>query len=92
VKVVVCCALPTGYRHDRKILTGQAELHVDLALEAINYKKVDSHKLYTKKGNSSNTIVDCPYFTTNFIPLDGEIETVKTGVLYGIYVCSGTLQ
>jgi mannose-6-phosphate isomerase len=76
------------YDFDRKDANGQTrELHVDLALEAINYKKVDSHKLYTKKSNSSNTIVDCPYFTTNFIPLDGEIETVKTGESFTVYMC-----
>jgi mannose-6-phosphate isomerase len=76
------------YDFDRKDANGQTrELHVDLALEAINYKKVDSHKLYTKESNSSNTIVDCPYFTTNFIPLVGEVETIKTGESFTVYMC-----
>src|SRR6187402_253533 len=47
----------------------QRELHVDLALDAINYNKVDTHKKYDKAPNQSNAVVDCPYFTTNFLPL-----------------------
>jgi mannose-6-phosphate isomerase len=65
----------------------QRELHVDLALEAINYNKVDTHKKYDKELNQSNTVVDCPYFTTNFIPLDGNISVDKTGNSFTVYMC-----
>lgn len=76
------------YDFDRKDANGQTrELHVDLALEAINYNKIDSHRLYAKNNNSSNTIVDCPFFTTNFIPLDGEIQTLKEGKSFTVYMC-----
>ncbi|MBC7845771.1 MAG: class I mannose-6-phosphate isomerase [Flavobacterium sp.] len=65
----------------------QRELHVDLALEAINYNKVDTHKKYDKVSNQSNTVVDCPYFTTNFLPLDGEISVDKAGNTFTVYMC-----
>lgn len=65
----------------------QRELHIDLALEAINYNKVDTHKKYDKKPNQSNPVVDCPYFTTNFLPLDGTIPVDKTGNTFTVYMC-----
>ena len=65
----------------------QRELHVDLALEAINYNKVDTHKKYDKVINQSNSIVDCPYFTTNFLPLDGVLPVEKTGSSFTVYMC-----
>jgi mannose-6-phosphate isomerase len=63
------------------------ELHVDLALDAINYSTVSSQKLYQKKDNQSNSVVDCPYFTTQFIPLEGEFNVVKTGSTFTVYMC-----
>ena len=76
------------YDFDRVDAAGnQRELHVDLALDAINYNKVDTHKKYDKKLNQSNTVVDCPYFTTNFIPLDGKISVDKTGNSFNVYMC-----
>jgi mannose-6-phosphate isomerase len=76
------------YDFDRKDAQGNTrELHVDLALEAINYNKVNTFKEYTKEVNQSNTIVDCPYFTTNFLPLDGEKAMTKTGETFTVYMC-----
>jgi mannose-6-phosphate isomerase len=76
------------YDFDRVDAQGNTrELHVDLALEAINYNKVDTYKKYDRQLNQSNTVVDCPYFTTNFIPLDGEIELKKTGATFTVYMC-----
>ena len=63
------------------------ELHVDLALDAINYNTVSSHNHYQKNSNQSNPVVDCPYFTTQFIPLEGEIEVQKTGATFTVYMC-----
>jgi mannose-6-phosphate isomerase len=69
------------------------ELHVDLALDAINYNVVETQKEYTKKMNESNTVVDCPYFTTNFIPLDGVITVSKSGESFTVYMCvAGTFE
>lgn len=77
------------YDFDRKDANGNTrELHVDLALEAINYEKTDTQKAYSKNGNQSNTVVDCPYFTTNFIPLDGEIMVHKNGNSFTVYMCT----
>ncbi|MBF2707618.1 type I phosphomannose isomerase catalytic subunit [Flavobacterium soyangense] len=63
------------------------ELHVDLALEAINYNKIDTEKSYNTTLNQSNTVVNCPYFTTNFLPLDGKVEVNKTGNTFTVYMC-----
>ena len=76
------------YDFDRKDAQGNTrELHVDLALDAINYNKVDTHKKYETVSNQSNVIVDCPYFTTNIIPLDGKIEGNKNGETFTVYMC-----
>jgi mannose-6-phosphate isomerase len=76
------------YDFDRKDAQGNTrELHVDLALEAINYNKVNTFKEYTKDVNTSNTIVDCPYFTTNFIPLENKKQVENSGLSFVVYMC-----
>ena len=76
------------YDFDRVDATGATrELHVDLALEAINYNTVETKKEYTKNVNESNEVVHCPYFTTNFIPLDGKITVNKSEKSFTVYMC-----
>ncbi|WP_264535003.1 type I phosphomannose isomerase catalytic subunit [Flavobacterium sp. N1736] len=76
------------YDFDRKDAQGNTrELHVDLALDAINYNKVDTQKKYETKTNTSNVVVDCPYFTTNFLPLENKIEVSKSGASFTVYMC-----
>lgn len=76
------------YDFDRVDAQGNGrELHIDLALDAINYDKVDTFKEYSKKVNKSNKVVDCPYFTTNFIPLDGDLNVNKDGKSFTVYMC-----
>ena len=76
------------YDFDRKDANGNTrELHVELALDAINYDKVESERDYSKTENQSNTIVNCPYFTTNYIPLNGVIEVDKNGNSFTVYMC-----
>ena len=76
------------YDFDRVDAAGnQRELHVDLALDAINYKKIDTYKKYNKELNQSNSVVDCPYFTTNFLPLDGKVAVNKNGNSFTVYMC-----
>jgi mannose-6-phosphate isomerase len=76
------------YDFDRIDSQGNSrELHVDLALEAINYNKIETKKSYQTTLNQSNFVVDCPYFTTNFLPLDGKIEVSKTGNTFTVYMC-----
>jgi len=76
------------YDFDRVDAQGNTrELHIDLALDAINYNKVDTYRPYSKNLNQSNAIVDCPYFTTNFIPLDGKETVAKTADSFTVYMC-----
>jgi mannose-6-phosphate isomerase len=76
------------YDFDRVDAAGnQRELHVDLALDAINYNKIDTYKKYNRDLNLSNSMVDCPYFTTNFIPLDGKVAINKSGNSFTVYMC-----
>lgn len=82
------------YDFDRVDATGNLrELHVDLALDAINYDKVETHKTYSKETNKSNEIVHCPYFTTNYLPLNGTINVSKTSESFTVYMCTeGSFQ
>ena len=76
------------YDFDRKDAQGKTrELHVDLALDAINYKKVDTYKKYAKETDKSNVVVDCPYFTTNFIPLENGKAVENSGLSFVVYMC-----
>lgn len=76
------------YDFDRTDAQGnKRELHVDLALDAINYNKVETQKNYETKVNTSNVVVDCPYFTTNFIPLESKAEISKSGETFTVYMC-----
>lgn len=76
------------YDFDREDAHGNIrELHVDLALDAINYNVVDAKKNYFKFKNEANLMVDCPYFTTNFIPLDGERICNKSKQSFSVYMC-----
>ncbi|MFH6969540.1 type I phosphomannose isomerase catalytic subunit [Flavobacterium sp. FlaQc-28] len=76
------------YDFDRVDAQGnKRELHVDLALDAINYNKVNTQKEYDSKTNTSNVVVDCPYFTTNFIPLESNTEISKSSETFTVYMC-----
>jgi mannose-6-phosphate isomerase len=76
------------YDFDRVDANGnKRELHIDLALEALNYEKIEAQRLYSKTKNVSNETVNCHYFTTNFIPLDGNIEITKTNESFTVYMC-----
>lgn len=76
------------YDFDRVDAYGNTrELHVDLALDAINYNIVEAEKKYTKVENEANEVVDCPYFTTNFIPFDGSIAVVNDESSFLVYMC-----
>jgi len=76
------------YDFDRTDSTGHLrELHTDLALEAINYNKISSESLYSKTENESNTIVDCPYFTTNYLKVTDLINIQKSKETFTVYMC-----
>lgn len=56
---------------NRKDKNGNSrELHVDLALDTIDYSAKSNYKEnYTKKKNTPTNIIQCKYFTTNFLQL-----------------------
>jgi mannose-6-phosphate isomerase len=66
------------YDWDRKDAQGNSrELHTALALDAIDFKKRDDFRLtYEKNENKSSNIVNCQYFTTNYLPVKGEISLI----------------
>ncbi|MCF2874428.1 MULTISPECIES: type I phosphomannose isomerase catalytic subunit [unclassified Tenacibaculum] len=50
------------------------ELHLDLAVDAIDYSAKSNYKAeYIKKKNAPSNIVDCKYFTTNFLHLTKDL-------------------
>lgn len=64
------------------------ELHVEQALDAINYDKTEAVRHYEKTTNVANPMVDCPYFRTNFVPLDGVLDVSKSGDSFTVYMCT----
>jgi len=77
------------YDWDRVDAEGKSrQLHVEEALDAMNYNTTDTKKEYTKDVNKSNTTVDCPYFTTNYLPLEGSAEVAKDGSSFTVYICT----
>ncbi len=63
------------------------ELHNDLALEAINYNVVDAEKKYYKIDNLINEVVDCEYFTTNYIPLTDVLKFELNKESFKVLMC-----
>ncbi len=50
------------------------DLHTDLAIDAIDFKAKSNYRtMYRKQENISSEIVSCPYFTTNVLPINGDI-------------------
>ena len=67
------------------------ELHTEQALDAIDYEKKDDFKVgYNDTKDSVNTMVDCPYFKTNFIELTQDLDqNVSQRDSFTIYMCVG---
>ncbi len=63
------------YDWDRKDTAGNyRDLHTNEAIDAINYSAKSSYKTkYSKIQNKASTLVICPYFTTNTLPVKGKI-------------------
>ncbi|MFK8284170.1 type I phosphomannose isomerase catalytic subunit [Capnocytophaga canis] len=78
------------YDFNRKDKNGNLrELHTELALEAIDYQKKDDFKVsYSKSENTTNKMVDCPYFITHYLSLSQDFEK-KIGAedSFHIYMC-----
>ncbi|MGB1042451.1 MAG: type I phosphomannose isomerase catalytic subunit [Tenacibaculum sp.] len=75
---------------NRKDIDGnQRELHLDLALDAIDYSAKSNYKAeYLKTKNNPSNIVNCNYFTTNFLHLTKEhAVNHKNKDSFVIYMC-----
>src|SRR5690606_25264314 len=76
------------YDWDRTDVNGNLrELHLDLALEAINYNPTPTRLNYSDNVNEGNIIIECPYFSTAYIPLNGKIEMQKNKDSFHVYMC-----
>lgn len=64
------------------------ELHTELALEAINYNKINAKINYSKIVNTNNAVIKNAYFTTNIIPLDGAYCWKKTKEAFTVFMCT----
>jgi len=67
------------------------ELHTEQALDAMDYTKKDDFKVgYSTAVDVVNTMVDCPYFKTNFIEISKNLtQDVTTRDSFTIYMCVG---
>lgn len=72
----------------------ERELHNDLAIDAINFKMPNNFKVdYETNQNIPNQMVQCPYFTTNYISLNDALNVENTHDSFMIYICvEGTAQ
>ena len=78
------------YDWDRKDNKGNyRELHTTNALTAIDYKTQMSYKtVYKETLNDVSEIIDCQYFTTNFISIDKKIKIDHSDKdSFVIYMC-----
>jgi mannose-6-phosphate isomerase len=78
------------YDWDRPGVDGKLrELHLDEALDAIDFSKVDAFKTpYKASINDSTKLVSCEYFTTNLMAFDRKIECDYFYLdSFVIYVC-----
>lgn len=64
------------------------ELHTDLALDAINFEMEDDFKVqYSKTKNQSNKMVNCAYFTTNYLHITKTFKKLNDHDSFMIYIC-----
>lgn len=67
------------------------ELHTELAIDAIDYEMKDDFKVnYPHETDTVNTMVDCPYFKTNFLELTQPLhQDLSKRDSFTIYMCVG---
>jgi mannose-6-phosphate isomerase len=64
------------------------ELHNDLAIDAFNFNMPDNFRVaYNKTDNTSNEMVNCPYFTTNYLKINKTIHIENIHDSFIIYLC-----
>jgi len=76
------------YDWDRVDAEGKSrELHIEEAIDAINYDTTETKKEYSENVNESNEMVKCDYFTTNYFPLDGRVAMKSKRDSFRVYMC-----
>ncbi|WP_028872091.1 type I phosphomannose isomerase catalytic subunit [Psychroserpens burtonensis] len=66
----------------------ERELHNDLAIDAFDFNMPDNFRVqYKIEENTSNGMVSCPYFTTNFLHITKPILKQNTKDSFFIYIC-----
>lgn len=78
------------YDWDRTDKDGKGrELHTNLALDAIDYKHYDDYRSrYKAELNRTAQVVDCRYFTTNYLQFDKQVEKDFSFIeSFKIYMC-----
>ncbi|MCM5664242.1 type I phosphomannose isomerase catalytic subunit [Galbibacter mesophilus] len=78
------------YDYERKDKDGNTrELHTEQAIDAIDYKKKDDYLVeYSKEYNSSNNMVTCDYFITNYLNVVGTfVKQLVNRDSFSIYIC-----
>ncbi|NAY93260.1 mannose-6-phosphate isomerase [Muricauda sp. JGD-17] len=67
------------------------ELHTELALDAIDYTKKDDFKVsYNHEPDKVNSMVESPYFKTNFLELNQNMQLrIEDRDSFTIYMCVG---
>ena len=71
------------------------DLHNDMAIDVIDFECHDTYKTsYETKPNVSNTLVHSPYFTSNFIIIEGTLQKDYSNLdSFVIYICvDGALE
>ncbi|EGV42620.1 mannose-6-phosphate isomerase [Bizionia argentinensis JUB59] len=64
------------------------ELHNDLAIEAFNFNMPDNFRVsYSKDENKANLMLNCSYFTTNYLNITTPIIKSNTHDSFLIYMC-----
>jgi mannose-6-phosphate isomerase len=65
------------------------ELHTEMALDAIDFEQKDDFRvLYEREKDRVNLMVDCPYFKTNFLDLQGDLlRDMSSRDSFTIYMC-----
>ena len=79
------------YDWDRQDKYGNyRDLHTEEALDAIDYKSLPDYKTpYKKENNKRTDLVDCKYFTTNYLPILAKKVTIDHSDKdsFVIYMC-----
>jgi len=66
----------------------ERELHNDIAIDAFKFDLKDDFRVdYKKEKNLSNGMVSCPFFTTNYIELDSNLDKENLHDSFLIYMC-----